>query len=279
MNNTRTILCAVADDDCREHVLATGTDLATATGLPLVFAHVAGVDFPSAAATVVPGGPGIGWAPFREGHYREAQRRAVERGREFLARFGVPEHAAKVRAGHPPAELEEVADEVRAEAIVVGWHGGGVLKTAAEGVGRSLAIRGDRPVVFARSQANVLAASGPVVCGVAPDEPGAPRVVAAAGRFAARLRRGLAIVHVGARSGRLDGLRDLVPAGVATDVVVDDGNVAERLCWQADARNAGLLVVGCRGRGALRRVLAGSVSLALTDVARQPVMVVPTRPD
>jgi universal stress protein E len=53
------------------------------------------------------------------------------------------------------------------------------------------------------------------------------------------------------------------------------GFAAERLAELADEENAELIVVGSRGRGALKAAFLGSVSTSLIGVARVPVLVVP----
>ncbi len=53
------------------------------------------------------------------------------------------------------------------------------------------------------------------------------------------------------------------------------GVPAERLADIADAEDAELIVVGSRGRGALKSAFLGSVSNALVGVARCPVVIVP----
>jgi nucleotide-binding universal stress UspA family protein len=53
------------------------------------------------------------------------------------------------------------------------------------------------------------------------------------------------------------------------------GHPAERLADLADEEDADLLVVGSRGRGALRAAFLGSVSYNLVGVARCPVLIVP----
>lgn len=53
------------------------------------------------------------------------------------------------------------------------------------------------------------------------------------------------------------------------------GVPAERLAAVADEENAELIVVGSRGRGALKSAFLGSVSSALVGVARCPVLIVP----
>jgi nucleotide-binding universal stress UspA family protein len=53
------------------------------------------------------------------------------------------------------------------------------------------------------------------------------------------------------------------------------GHPAERLADLADEEDADLLVVGSRGRGALKAAFLGSVSYNLVGVARCPVLIVP----
>jgi nucleotide-binding universal stress UspA family protein len=53
------------------------------------------------------------------------------------------------------------------------------------------------------------------------------------------------------------------------------GIPAERLAELADDEQAGLIVVGSRGRGAFRAAFLGSVSNSLIGIARCPVLVVP----
>jgi nucleotide-binding universal stress UspA family protein len=70
--------------------------------------------------------------------------------------------------------------------------------------------------------------------------------------------------------------------GVAADAGLADaerrvaiGHPAERLAELADEEDADLIVVGSRGRGAMKAVFLGSVSHNLIGVARRPVLIVP----
>jgi nucleotide-binding universal stress UspA family protein len=56
---------------------------------------------------------------------------------------------------------------------------------------------------------------------------------------------------------------------------VEVGVPAERLADLADDEEAELIVVGSRGRGALKSAFLGSVSGSLVGVARCPVLIVP----
>jgi nucleotide-binding universal stress UspA family protein len=53
------------------------------------------------------------------------------------------------------------------------------------------------------------------------------------------------------------------------------GHPAEQLAELADEENAELIVVGSRGRGALKSAFLGSVSYSLVGIARCPVLIVP----
>ena len=53
------------------------------------------------------------------------------------------------------------------------------------------------------------------------------------------------------------------------------GHPAERLAELADEEEAELIVVGSRGRGALKAAFLGSVSYNLVGVSRSPVLIVP----
>jgi nucleotide-binding universal stress UspA family protein len=61
----------------------------------------------------------------------------------------------------------------------------------------------------------------------------------------------------------------------AADRRVVSGFAADRLADLADEEDAQLIVVGSRGRGALKAAFLGSVSTSLIGVARRPVLVVP----
>lgn len=277
------ILCAVVNDDNATRVVATGRELAAAAGCPVRYGHVADVEL-SAGATVIPGGGGVGWAPFPEGGYERARERAVERGKRMLAGFGLPEAEMMLTVGSAGSGLCELAADARAEAIVVGGRPRAPLTAAAVGsVTRWLTVNGDRPVVFARERPAIRLSGGPVVCGVEPWHSEWHRPVAAAVRMATLLDRGVLLVSVGdagdleETGARLDELAAEHCAGVETEVLVETGSEPERLAAAADDRDAPLIVVGSRGHGALRSALTGSVSLEVAGAASHPVVVVPPR--
>jgi nucleotide-binding universal stress UspA family protein len=143
-----------------------------------------------------------------------------------------------------------------------------------------------------------------VICGVdgSPDSQAAVKVAA---EFAARLGNTLILAHVAepayiayaaaypfggtagpmamaeeAESTEEDSERLIQRVAVAAGLSdaerrVAIGHPAEQLAELADDENAELIVVGSRGRGALKAAFLGSVSYSLVDIARCPVLIVP----
>jgi len=66
----------------------------------------------------------------------------------------------------------------------------------------------------------------------------------------------------------------LAEPGVEIDTAVLTGVAAESLAEAAEVPDVDLVVVGSRGRGAVARVLLGSVSDRLVHISSKPVLVV-----
>ena len=141
--------------------------------------------------------------------------------------------------------------------------------------------------------------TGSILCGVDGSRH-APAVLRQAVRLAEALGVPLVVAHVvqpplpspgvGLTARQLPAvpIDALMAAGEATlDTLLDEeglgdverrvvlGFPADRLADLADDEGAELIVVGSRGRGAVKAALLGSVSTALIGVARCPVLGVP----
>ncbi|PSL57346.1 nucleotide-binding universal stress UspA family protein [Saccharothrix carnea] len=182
-----------------------------------------------------------------------------------------------------------VAESVDAELVVLASRGlGGFTSMLLGSTAIAVTSRGGCPVVVVRGDRR----SGPVVCGVEGDS---PAVLAQAFDQASARRAALVLVHAwhappepladmvgidlaeydAEQGGDLAALvtpwREKYP-DVPLELVVARGNPARALIDRA--RDAALLVVGCRGRGALTGLLLGSTSHALLHHAPCPVLVV-----
>ena len=68
--------------------------------------------------------------------------------------------------------------------------------------------------------------------------------------------------------------KSLQRAGIRIEGALMIGSAAESICDRADAENADLVVVGSRGRGAVTRILLGSVATRLSHICGRPLLIV-----
>jgi len=220
-------------------------------------------------------------APLRE--LRTTLRGQADRLRERHPGLTV---TTAVTAGYPAAVL--IDESLTASLVVVGSRGlGGVRGMLAGSVGAQVAAHAYAPVIVVRTNR----AAGPgtgVVVGV----DGSPGATAAlefafgeAEGFGNRLTAVYAWPAGQPAEGQADADRYLAEwlAGWSEkypDVTVERRAVPshsplETLIWES--RDAGLVVVGPRGRGGFAGLLLGSVSDGLVRHAHRPVAVVHTR--
>jgi nucleotide-binding universal stress UspA family protein len=198
-----------------------------------------------------------------------------------------------------PAAHGLLAAAEEADLLVVGSRGrGAVLSTVLGSVALHVATHARCPVVVVRPRAEGASASPRVVVGL--DGSDGSREALAFGVVEAE-RLGADVTAVAAYSVRsywsgayeavvppVERLREAVrrdaasivervgtPATVSVKVLPVEGPPGQTLVRAAE--DAALLVVGNRGRGAVRRMVLGSVTLHCVIHAPCPVMVVPAR--
>jgi monovalent cation/proton antiporter MnhG/PhaG subunit len=258
-------------------------------------AELAGRDGSIAVAHVAPplGEPDFAGSPDVEDPDQE---RLLAEARTEVARAGAAATTLR-RRGDASTELIAAGAELDADLIVVGSRGRGPFTSAFLGsVSSALAGGANAPVVVVGPAVEV--GEGPILAGVDGSDASldAARVAAALDR---RLGRGLRVVLAYASHSAPGALA--VPEGREELALADEQRAAELLAEIADtlgipgeatqllggdtepealaalARevDAALVVVGSRGRGALRSALLGSFSTRVVADAPCPVVVVP----
>ena len=277
------IVCGIDHTSGGDRAVATGAQLARDLRCEVSLVHVMrGAHLGKSGDTIA-----IGAA----GEHRWLQ----ELSREYdLA----PSTRVAVFGGDPADALIDAAQAEDAEFIVVGSRGFHELGDAVFGSVSCALMRNARcPVVVAPPALPVPLVPlslRPVVCGVDGSERDHPTLRLAAD-LATRLGAGLHAVHAfdprpvapapaGAVPVVLPVLSEAAEAtlehavreaGVDAKRRVVSSSPAEGLMRVAGETNAGLLVVGSRGRGKLGSAILGSVAIRLAAEARTPVVVLP----
>jgi nucleotide-binding universal stress UspA family protein len=174
-------------------------------------------------------------------------------------------------------ELTQLAEKLDPDAIVVGSRGLGGARAVLGSVSDMVVHYTPRPVVVVPhpllSAEYAALPGGPILVGW-DGSPGAQVAFAAA----ERLFPAHDLVPVLVSDGMLD---EVTAPPSARLLRVDAGGgssgraVADALAATARAEAAALLVVGSRGRSAVKEILLGSVAMATLHHAYRPVMVVP----
>lgn len=282
----RKIIVGYDGSDRAEDALALGTDLSQATGAELFVAGVFLVH------------------PLMRSGAEPLDREAEQEFAEQLKRAGESAHAAAqlVHSSSPPRGLHEFAEEMGADLIVVGssrhsrvgqtllgnvavalMHG----SPSAVGIApRGYADRTDRGVSaivvgYDASPEAKLAldgayelsrASGAPVRVVSVAQP--PEIAVGKSGGANYAWEALKETTEEAVRAQLSEAGDSAPDDVEVEPVLLSGKPAEELAEAARPLGS-VLVLGSRAYGPLRRVLLGSVSRALADVAPAPMIVYP----
>lgn len=278
------ILLATDGSEEAELAARTAADLAAKTGSELHVVHV----------LVLP--PETLHDPFGTDARQEFEKRGRGRLDELVGRLeasGEEVAGAHFRVGSPAAEIVAQAEELGAGMVVLGSRGLGAMRRALMGgVSDSVVRHAPCPVLVVRSEPLAF----PTKILLATDGSGEATLAAST---AAELAKGtgseLHVVHVGsfvptflaateeepgraAREARRT-LDDEVGKLQASDGTVAQahlrlGGAPEEVVVLAEDMEAGLIVMGSRGRGGIRRALMGSVSERVVRHAHCPVMIV-----
>jgi nucleotide-binding universal stress UspA family protein len=282
-----TILIGVDDSAHSEDAVAFGRRLAGATGGRVVVASAFPYnDFPSRAANLT---------------YREALRgQAARTVRRMVQHLGLPDERVEriVTADMSPARaLHAAAEQVDADLVVVGHtHHGHAGRVIPGATAERLLHGAPCPVAVVPDGYRNAAGSRIGRIGVAYiDTPEARAAVSAAAAVARALRARLEVITavpydpgygvVGLvpddlqaemterAEAELEAVVKALRPGIWAGAVRLDGDPAEQLA--AHSAKLDLMIMGSRGYGPLRAVLAGGVSGRVSREAHCPVIVVP----
>jgi nucleotide-binding universal stress UspA family protein len=279
-----TILLATDGSGEAELAARTAADLADKTDSELHVVHV----------LVLP--PETLHDPFGTAAREEFERRGRARLDELVGRleaFGGAVGGAHFRVGSPGAEIVAQAEEVGAGLVVLGSRGLGAMRRALMGSVSDSVVRHapcpalvvrEEPLAFptkillaadGSEEAKLAATTAAALAGDTDSElhvvtvgPFLPTVFAATEEEPARM----------AREARrtLDEQVGLIEAagGSVSQAHLRLGGAAEEIVALAEDVGAGLIAMGSRGRGGIRRALMGSVSERVVRHAHCPVFVV-----
>ena len=226
----------------------------------------------------------------------------LERARVWLAGAGGAADLRAVAGATPAHVLHHLAEELHADAIVVGaTHHGRALRLLTGSTPDAVLNHSPCPVAVAPDGFRAARASGLRQVAVAFDgSPEAEHAAAIAASYArragARLRLVTAVNSAAAgvyppppldvaayeemgeiaraqARGRLDDALESLGPGLVAEAAVLDGDIVGSLL--EDAKSDDLLFTGSRAQGPFRRVFVGSVSTHLLRDAPCPVIVVP----
>lgn len=271
------ILVAVDDTPGAKVALHWAREIASATGASVrvvtivIPPHVAGYD-----------GGGYAWWPQIAAELdraHETERAAHDAAMAELERAGVRTDGVFL-SGSPVAEIARIANEHKADLVILGSHnrsamGRALLGSVADGVKNHVT----GCVLIAKTEPPARRILVPVD-GSEPSK----RAAAVAMQLAREWGVDTSLLHVldlgGAsrptENALADVVRDIpdVPSPSRLSYALVPGAPAERIVEEAREREAGLIVMGSRGLGRLRSLVSGSVSSRVAHTAPMSVMLV-----
>lgn len=210
----------------------------------------------------------------------ELRRAGSELLEEVAQELAIREVVAELKFGDAGMVIADSAEQAGAELLVVGSRGRGSVSSLVLGsVSLRLAVHAPCPTVIVPESAGAIT-NGPILCAV--DDSEESRIaLTTASTLAGHLAAQLLLVHVEPDDTRTPGSEELlarlvVECGLGTSVgrMMVHGEPAEAIVDAAASRNAEMIVIGSRGRGALASAALGSVSSAVATQAPCPVTIV-----
>jgi nucleotide-binding universal stress UspA family protein len=243
---------------------------------------------------------------FREQMHERAEsagREALGKEMEKLKVMGADIAGFHVRAGRPDAEIVGLAEELGAGLVVVGSRGLGPIRRAVMGsVSGSVVRHAHCPVMVVRGDTrDGEPMGGPILVAVDGSEE-SKLAAQAAGELSGGTDRGVHIIYVLPAPARtyghhfysadmekqllergraeaktfLDAHAESIRSGggKADQTYLGTGRPDDEIVKFAEEVGAGMIVMGSRGLGGVRRALLGSVSESVVRHAHCPVLVV-----
>lgn len=242
---------------------------------------------------------------FRREMRERAQREASAKLEEEAGRIrelGGEVAGSHAAAGRPDAEIVRVAEEVRADLVILGSRGLGPIRRVALGsVSDSVVRHAHGSVLVVRGDGERGAPGGPIVLAVDGSEE-AKLAARAAAEISAAGDSEVHLIYVLPTAERLYGVhrysdevkeslleharteaREFLDAqaervgsegGTVAQTYLGTGRPDEEIIELAEEIDAGMVVIGSRGLGGIRRALLGSVSQSVARHAHCPVLVV-----
>ena len=176
-------------------------------------------------------------------------------------------------------ELAALAEELVPAVLVIGSRGLTGVRAVLGSVSDEAVHASPVPVLvvprFILTAEREAAGSGPVLVGHDGSAGAARALDAAASLLGERERIAAFVGEEDAAPAAPEGARTavLAPLGVSENARA----IADALVRHAQEAGAAVIVVGSRGRSAIREILLGSVAIAVLHHADRPVMVVPAR--
>jgi nucleotide-binding universal stress UspA family protein len=281
---TKTLL---ATDGSREADLAakTAVELAQRTGSELEVVHVFGISpwYPAYPEATDLEGVELEDPRLEEGLERISEQRArkvLDAEAEKVRSAGGTVAQAHLREGGIAQEIVALAEDIGAGLIVMGSRGlGGIRRALMGSVSDAVVRHAHCPVMVFRG----VPVFFPTKILVATDRSREAELAATtAADLAKSTNSELHVVHVGFDQARDEAQNELdTEVGMVREAGVTDvqahlkfGIPARMIVDLAEEVGVGLIVMGSRGRGGVRRALIGSVSSSVVPHAHCPVLVV-----